>query len=49
MPTRGAMPGALLNNGYKSRFSHANESAAPGLYSVMLEVGCNRQSPRRRD
>lgn len=28
----------VINYGYKSRFAHANESATPGLYSVLLQT-----------
>jgi hypothetical protein len=39
MPTRVyPEPSVLLEYGYKSLFSHDEESAAPGLYSVMLQV-----------
>jgi predicted alpha-1,2-mannosidase len=42
MPTAGTLqlnPGTAANpeNGYRSRYSHANESAEPGYYSVKLD------------
>nr|WP_273277726.1 GH92 family glycosyl hydrolase [Maribacter polysiphoniae] len=42
MPTTGALklnPGTATNpdSGYRSRFSHKNEHASPGYYSVLLE------------
>lgn len=43
MPTRGdkiqVIPGSLKNpdEGYRSGFSHENESASPGYYSVLLD------------
>ena len=40
IPTVGALkltPGAHPGEGYQSRFSHADESARPGYYSVLLQ------------
>jgi predicted alpha-1,2-mannosidase len=40
IPTVGALkltPGAHPGEGHQSRFSHANESARPGYYSVLLQ------------
>ena len=36
-PLQAGVDGHLGKEGYRSRFSHSNESARPGYYQVLLE------------